>query len=42
MPEHIKPSQWCAQKQEEALERGDTDTALHYFEMFQLWKSRGL
>lgn len=35
-----KPSQWCARKQEEALERGDTETAVHYFELNQLWKRR--
>ncbi|QXV82338.1 hypothetical protein bas06_0085 [Escherichia phage KarlJaspers] len=42
MDSYIKPSQWCAQKQEEALERGDTETAMHYFEMYNLWKGRGL
>lgn len=41
MDNYEKPSQWCARKQNEALERGDTETALHYFEMFKLWESRG-
>lgn len=42
MDNYVKPSQWCAQMQEEALERGDTETAMHYFEMYNLWKGRGL
>lgn len=42
MPNYEKPSQWCARKQNEALERGDTTTAMHYFEMYNLWVNRGL
>ncbi|QXV81687.1 hypothetical protein bas11_0083 [Escherichia phage JohannLBurckhardt] len=42
MDNYEKPSQWCARKQEEALEHGDHESALDYFQMFQLWQSRGL
>lgn len=42
MDNYEKPSQWCARKQEEALEGGDQEAALNYFQMFQLWKSRGI
>uniref|UniRef100_A0AAU8BUX4 Uncharacterized protein n=1 Tax=Salmonella phage PMBT35 TaxID=3137287 RepID=A0AAU8BUX4_9VIRU len=42
MDNYEKPSQRCARKQEEALERGDTNAALNYFQLFQLWQSRGL
>lgn len=42
MPNYEKPSQWCARKQDEALERGDQQAALNYFQMHQLWVSRGL
>ena len=42
MDKYEKPSQWCARKQDEALQRGDQKAALNYFQMFQLWQSRGL
>ena len=42
MDNYEKPSQWCARKQDEAVERGDQKAALNYFQMFQLWQSRGL
>ena len=42
MGNYEKPSQWCARKQDEALERSDQKEALNYFQMFQLWQSRGL
>lgn len=42
MDNYKKPSQWCTEKQEQALERGDVDTAMNYFQLFQLWQSRGL
>lgn len=42
MDNYEKPSQWCARKQEEALERDDQKASLNYFQMFQLWQSRGL
>lgn len=34
-------SEWCSKKQEAALESGDVDSAMNYFEMSNLWKSRG-
>lgn len=37
----LKPSDWCRQKQNECLERGDTESAMHYFEMCEVWKGRG-
>lgn len=42
MDNYIKPSEWCARWQNEALERGDVDAAMRYFEMFNLWIGRGL
>lgn len=42
MDNYEKPSLWCARMQNEALERGDTETAMHYFEMYNLWVSRGV
>lgn len=37
----LSPSEWCKQKKDECLERGDTDSAMHYFEMEQLWSGQG-
>lgn len=42
MDNYEKPSQWCSRKQNEALDDGDQKAALNYFQMFQLWQSRGL
>lgn len=38
---NLSPSDWCKQKQEDCLERGDTDSAMHYFEMYNHWKRAG-
>ena len=42
MDNYERPSKWCARKQDEALQQGDQQAALNYFQMFQLWQSRGL
>ena len=42
MDNYEKPSQWCARKQKEALERGDQQAALNYFQLFQEWQRRGM
>lgn len=42
MSDYKKPSQWCAEKQEEALEAGDQQTALDYFQLYQHWSSKGM
>jgi len=33
-------SQWCHRMQEARLDKGDVDSAMAYFEMANLWKSR--
>lgn len=35
-------SQWCHRMQEACLEKGDVESAMAYFEMANLWKSRGM
>ncbi|CBX44509.1 hypothetical protein PEA_00480 [Erwinia phage phiEa1H] len=41
MDSPLSPSEWCKQKQTECLERGDIDSAMHYFEMGEVWKGQG-
>lgn len=41
MDSPLSPSEWCERKQNECLERGDTVSAMHYFEMAQVWKGQG-
>lgn len=38
----LLPSEWCRQMQEIALNANDTTTAMHYYQMAQLWIGRGL
>lgn len=37
-----KPSDYCKRKQEEALNRGNTEEALHYYELAKMWMQRGM
>ena len=41
MDEYKQPSQWCKEKQEEALGRGDVEEAMNYFKLAEEWKGRG-
>lgn len=41
MSNYEKPSLWCARKRDEAIERGDIESAMHYNEMYSLWVKRG-
>lgn len=40
--EYVLPSKWCDQMQELMLERGDQESAYHYFTLANQWKERGL
>lgn len=41
-PLQEKPSDFCKRKQEEALERGDTEEALRYYELTKQWMEKGM
>lgn len=41
MDEYKQPLQWCKEKQEEVLERGDVEEAMNYFKLAEEWKWRG-
>jgi len=36
------PSEWCKEKVQEYLEKGDEESAMDYFNLQGLWESRGL
>lgn len=41
-PLQEKPSDFCKRKQEEALERGDTEEALQYYDLADFWMQKGM
>lgn len=41
-PVPVLPSDWAKEKQEEALDNNDTDTALAYYELAKIWLERGM
>lgn len=38
---NLSPSEWCKAMKDKCLEAGDTDSAMDYFSMEELWKGRG-
>lgn len=41
-PEEEKPSDFCRRRQEEELEKGNTNAALAYYEMAKHWMTKGM
>lgn len=42
MDSPLMPSELCEQWKEQALERGDTDSAMDYFNLKEMWLGRGM
>lgn len=41
-PEEEKPSDFCRRRQEEELEKGNVDAAMHYYELAKQWIEKGM
>lgn len=42
IPKEEKPSDFCKRRQEEELNKGNVDAAMHYYELAKQWMDKGM